>query len=74
MDAQAAKMELLQWVQNLEDSTLLGSLLSVKKSYSKKDWWSELTPEQIKDIELGEKDIEQGKTMSSKEFWANYEK
>ena len=74
MDAQAAKIELLQWVQNLEDSTLLDSLLSVKKSYSSRDWWSELTPEQIKDIELGEKDIEQGKTLSSKEFWANYEK
>ncbi len=74
MDAETARLELSQWVQSIEDVSLLGSLLSLKESYSSRDWWSDLTPEQEKDIELGEQDLKAGKMMSSQEFWANYEK
>ncbi len=73
MDAQATKSEILNWVQNIKDVRLLKSLMSLKQSYSSNNWWEELTPEEKRDIELGEEDLKQGRTLSDQEFWKNYE-
>lgn len=34
------------------------------------DWWVELSPSQKKNIELGLKDLNEGRTPSSQEFWS----
>ena len=73
MDAQATKSEILNWVQNIKDVRLLKSLMSLKQSYSSNNWWEELTSADKRDIELGEKDLREGRTLTDQEFWENYE-
>lgn len=66
------KKELLGWIKSLTDNSMLGLLNSVKLSSEGKsaDWWEELTASDKKNILLGIKDFEEGKTMSSNEFWS----
>jgi len=45
----------------------------LKKSYSSNNWWEELTPADKRDIDLGEEDLKQGRTLTDQEFWENYE-
>lgn len=70
-DLQTTRKELIEWINSLDDSKLLNLLNSIKLSNSdtQKDWWEELSPSQNENIELGLKDLEEGRTISSKDFW-----
>lgn len=70
-ELQTTRQELIDWINSLDDSRLLNLLSSIKLSNTDtdKDWWDELTPIQKENIELGLKDLEEGRTISSKEFW-----
>ena len=71
MEFNLLREELAQWVSSLDDSSLLNLLNSIKLSRSKTDidWWDELTEDQKKNIQLGLKDLEEGRIMSSQAFW-----
>ena len=66
------KEELTHWIQTLNDAHLLHLLNSIKLSESntKVDWWDELTEHQRENIQLGLKDLNEGRTISSQEFWS----
>lgn len=66
------KEELTHWIQTLNDVHLLHLLNSIKLSESntKVDWWDELTEHQRENIQLGIEDLNEGRTISSKEFWS----
>tara|TARA_Y100001949_G_C15941126_1_gene310223 strand:- start:844 stop:1086 length:243 start_codon:yes stop_codon:yes gene_type:complete len=66
------KEELTHWIQTLNDAHLLHLLNSIKLSESntKVDWWDELTEHQRENIQLGIKDLNEGRTISSQEFWS----
>jgi len=70
-DLQTTRKELIDWITSLNDSRLLNQLNSIKLSNAdtQKDWWEELSPNQKENIELGLKDLEERRTISSKEFW-----
>lgn len=70
-DLQTTRKELIDWINSLDDSKLLSLLNSIKLSNSdtQKDWWDELSPGQKENIEMGLKDLEEGRTLSSREFW-----
>lgn len=36
---------------------------------TKNDWWEELSTSQKENIKMGLKDLNEGRTISSKEFW-----
>ncbi len=63
--------ELAKWVGSLNDSSLLHLLNSIKLSRSSTggDWWDELNDQERENIRLGLKDLEEGNTLSSEEFW-----
>lgn len=65
------KKELVTWVKPLQDDTVLGLLNSVKLSSEGKssDWWEELTDKDRNNILNGIKDYQEGRTVTSKEFW-----
>ncbi|MGB6151568.1 MAG: hypothetical protein WBG48_06210 [Pricia sp.] len=65
------RKELVDWINTLEDGTLLNLLSSVKLSNENvsSDWWAELSEEDKENIDLGLKDYEEGKILSSKQFW-----
>lgn len=66
------KEELTHWIQTLNDAHLLHLLNSIKLSESntKVDWWDELTEHQRENIQLGIEDLNEGRTISSQEFWS----
>ena len=70
MEFNLLREELAQWVSSLDDSSLLNLLNSIKLSRSKTDidWWDELTDDQKKNIQLGLKDLEEGRILSSQAF------
>lgn len=48
---------------------LISFLEGLRISQSKDDWWDELSDKQRKIVINGLKDADNGKLMSSKEFW-----
>jgi len=63
------KLDLIAWIEQLSDTTTLAFLEGVKESNSSKDWWDDLSESQKENINEGIKDIEEGRTVSSAEFW-----
>ncbi|MCB9032419.1 MAG: hypothetical protein H6553_01125 [Chitinophagales bacterium] len=54
-----AKIELIQWLTTLEDSTLIQKIIELRKNETK-DWWNEISEDEKESIELGIADAENG--------------
>jgi len=72
MKSSQIKIELLQWLNELQDKKILQSLFHFKQIQDSNDWWEGLTEKQKEDIELGMKEAKEGKTHSSSEVWKKY--
>lgn len=66
------KLELIQWLGQLNDQGLLASLLELKKANEGGDWYHELSDEQRASIAKGEEDIKAGRVIPSAEVWKKY--
>ncbi|MBZ0207296.1 MAG: hypothetical protein K8H89_13290 [Flavobacteriales bacterium] len=66
------KLELIQWLSQLEDKGLLTSLFQIKKINESADWYDELTEDQRAAIAEGEADLKAGRVISSEELWKEY--
>ena len=70
MDLKAQKLELIEWLIKLKDTSLIDYLNSIKDSESSsKDWWDDLTTNQIDSINRGLNDIEKGRVHSHDTVW-----
>jgi len=67
---------LIEWIKNLENEKLLNLLNKIRVSQDNKsaDWWDNLSKSEINEINQGLQDIENGETLSSKEFWKTVKK
>jgi len=72
MKTEIIRNELIEWISKLEDQGLLGSLLGIKKATQQADWADTVSPEERGSIERGIADVKQGRTASSKDFWARH--
>jgi len=63
------KLNLIAWINQLSDTDIISFLEGIKNSWSKSDWWDELSSGQKKVVLAGLKDAEEGKLISSGEFW-----
>ena len=70
---QETKIELIQWLTTLEDSSLLQKIQELRKADSK-DWWDEITSEEKKSIEKGIADSKAGRVKPHSEARMVYEK
>ena len=70
---QNIKIELIQWLTTLEDSSLIQKILDLRKSQTK-DWWSEISEAEKISIEKGISDADNGKLNSHSEARKIYEK
>lgn len=61
MGFEALKLELIEWLAQLEDEDTIEYLKVVKDSKTEGDWWGDLTSEQRTGIERGLKDIDEGR-------------
>ena len=66
------KLELIQWLSQLEDKGLLNSLFKIKKSNETADWYDGLTDNQRAAIAEGEADLKAGRVIGSEDLWKKY--
>jgi predicted transcriptional regulator len=65
------KSNLIAWIEQLSDSNMLMVLDGLRNAGSDKDWWSDLSESQKQHIQEGVDDAENGRVISSAEFWNN---
>ena len=70
---QNIKIELIQWLTTLDDSSLIQKILELRKTQTK-DWWTEISNAEKTSIEKGISDAEKGKLNSHTEARKIYEK
>jgi len=69
---QNIKIELIQWLTTLEDSSLIQKILDLRKSQTN-DWWAEISEAEKESIEKGISDADNGKLNSHSEARKVYE-
>ncbi|WP_114782756.1 hypothetical protein [Botryobacter ruber] len=68
MGLEALKLELIEWLAQLDDEDTIEYLKVVKDSKTEGDWWEDLTPEQRTGIGRGLKDIDEGRVTPHEEI------
>jgi len=69
-EIQKTKSSLIAWIEQLSDTKMLSVLEGLKDTGSKNDWWSGLSDAQKQHINAGLEDAENGRLISSNEFWS----
>ena len=73
MKLETTKLELIEWLTNLEDEATIAYLKEMKDATeTDQDWWDALTAPQQQSIERGLNDIEEGKVSSHESVKAKY--
>ena len=75
MNIQAKKLDLIEWISKLNDTSVIDQLRQVKEDYSQsKDWYETLKKDEIESINRGLKDIDEGNMYSHDTVRKVYEK
>lgn len=67
------KMELIQWLTTIEDSSIIEKIMDLRKKESN-DWWNSISESEKESIENGLKDAEEGKLNNHSKARELYEK
>jgi hypothetical protein len=73
MEVIEKKLELIQWISTLEDEKLIIELMGYK-NHHEADLWDELSEYEKNEIELGLKDIEEGRVVPHSEVMKIFDK
>jgi hypothetical protein len=71
MDIQTEKLELIEWLSKLSDTSTIKEIKAIKKG-KEADWWDTLSKAQKEDIEAGLSDLENGRKKSFHKVMAKY--
>ncbi len=75
MDIQAEKIGLIQWIADLNDSSIINKIKEIRRTHSfSDDWWDELSTAEKESVKRGLKDIEEGRIHSHQTVKKAYEK
>ena len=67
------KIELIQWLSTLNDTSLIDKLMKLREK-EKNDWWNEISASEKESIEKGIQDADNGKLTSHSNVKEIYEK
>lgn len=67
------KLELIQWLSTLEDTSIIKKLIQFRKDETK-DWWDSISEEEKKSIEKGISEADNNELKSHSEARKIYEK
>ena len=67
------KLELIQWLSTIEDSTIIEKIMDLRKKESK-DWWNSISESEKESIEKGLLDADSGKLNPHSNARKLYEK
>ena len=73
LNALNKKIELIQWLSSIEDSSIIDKIMELKKKESK-DWWNSISDDEKQSIEKGIQDADSGKLKPHSEARKLYEK
>jgi hypothetical protein len=73
LNIQNKKLELIQWLSTLEDSTIIEKIVALRKNESK-DWWNSISQNEKDSIEQGLNDANSGKLNPHSSARKLYEK
>jgi hypothetical protein len=73
INIQNKKLELIQWLSTIEDSTIIEKIMDLRKKESK-DWWKSISESEKESIEKGLKDADSGKLNPHSNARKLYEK
>ncbi len=73
LNIQNKKLELIQWLSTIEDSTIIEKIMDLKKKESK-DWWDSISENEKEAIEQGLKEADSGKLNPHSNARKLYEK
>lgn len=73
MDIQSEKLQLIEWLARLNDTTTLKCFITLKKQ-QEKGWWDQLSDQEKIEIEEGLAQADRGEVISHKEVMAKYKK
>ncbi len=74
MDFSAQKLDLIQWIAELKDVSLLKRIQELRLKSIDSDWASMLTEEEKTSVSSGLEDIEKGKVIEHTEVQKRYAK
>ncbi len=70
---QSTKIELIQWLTTIDNSSVLQKIIEIRKNENK-DWWNAISEDERMSIDEGIKDADSGKLKPNSEARAIYEK
>jgi len=73
LNIQKAKIDLIQWLTTIEDSSVIQKIMELRNTENK-DWWNEISDIEKKSIELGISDADNGNLKPHSEAKKIYEK
>ncbi len=73
VNLQIKKLELIQWLSTIEDSSVLNKIIEIKLQESK-DWWDLVSDTEKKAIDNGIEDADNGKLNTHASARKLYEK
>jgi len=73
LNIQNKKLELIQWLSTIEDSSIIEKIMDLRKKESK-DWWNSISENEKDSIEQGLKDADSGKLNPHSNARKLYEK
>ena len=73
INIQNKKLELIQWLSTIEDSTIIEKIMDLRKKESK-DWWNSISESEKESIEKGLQDADSGKLNPHSNARKLYEK
>ncbi len=75
MNIHIEKLDLIEWISKLNDTSIIEKIQEIRKNYiHSKDWEDTLNQEEIESIEEGLKDMEEGRIHSHETARKVYEK
>ena len=75
MNIQAEKLRLIEWLLTIKDTSVIDKIKKIMDDYSNsEDWGEALKNEELKSINRGLKDFEEGKVHSHETARKIYEK
>jgi predicted transcriptional regulator len=73
MDIQTEKLQLIEWLARLNNTSIIKRFIALKKE-QEKDWWDQLSKEEKAEIEEGLAQADKGELVPHKEVMAKYKK
>ncbi|MDB5117893.1 MAG: hypothetical protein JWQ79_3385 [Mucilaginibacter sp.] len=73
MDIQAEKLDLIKWLLDVNEPSVIKSFIALKQK-EQTDWWDEISDTERAQIEEGLAQADKGEVVQHKEVMAKYQK